>query len=618
MYASAILNKTSLTLLLSAAMLCGGIANSAPGNRIDATHILAREIELPQHTDRALSPVSGVSYADTNPELAVNRPVLKSVGHKEQFWVRNMASGQFDQVTAILRAVGKYCYVYVEDTQSVKQQAIERVQKQFDQTIYPVTTGHFGIEARPGLDADSHINLLMVDIKDGYTNPDDGYVAGYFFAGDQMLQSEFPVHSKTKSNQCEILYIDTWPCDPEADDYLEIVAHEFQHMIHHNQDKEEVTWVNEGCSQIAPVFCGFRPPGHYKLLKEDPDRSLNNWAQWNPMPDYGQVYLWNQYIIDRLLLDSKTRTSFFKALASSKRKSIGGYIEALKPFSMSFSDLFTDFAITNRINDSKLADGRFAYKQSVLKKFKLPPTRHITTIPAKISESVYIWGSDAFFTDIANVAGRLKISFSGYRRSLGPTCPYFRVAVILQDSTGIKEPRISFFKLDVNPADKNRLIGSFNLDCDGSYDSLTTTVIALAPEDVEDSQYMPASGFIYDLIFEADQPITNIARAAHSVDMQAFTQSVTQMAESQSEGAFRLREHYANLLIRTVKRDAERGSLQTVDNFIESACDQKAFAPFARDISGMLTFLKNQQTSSIPDEELQNRIDFLNELVNQR
>lgn len=617
MYLRNILSTSCLALTMSFVMLCGGTAQAAPGQRIDATHILAREIELPQRS-QAMGPVSGVSYADTNPELVVNRAAVRSLGNKEQFWVRNIATGQFVQITAILRAVGKSCYVYVEDTQSVKQSAIERVQKTFDQTIYPVTTGHFGNEARPGLDGDSHVFLLMVDIQDGYQNPEDGYVAGYFFAGDQMLQSEFPAHSKTKSNQREILYLDTWPCDPEADDYLEIVAHEFQHMIHYNQDKDEVSWVNEGCSQVAPVFCGFTPPGHYKLLKEDPDRSLNNWAQWNPMPDYGQVYLWNQYIVDRILHDSKSRTSFFKALTSSKRKSIGGYIDALKPFDVSFSDLFTDFAITNRINDAKLADGRFAYRQTVLKKFKLPPTRHITAIPAKVSESVYVWGSDAFFTDIANVSGQLKISFSGYRRSLGSTYPYFRLAVILQDSTRVNQPKISFFKLDVNPADKNRLIGSFDVKCDGLYDSLTTVVMALAPEDVEDSKYMPASGFIYDLIFESDQPVANIARAAHSVDMQAFSQAVTEISDSQSEAAFRLREHYANLLIRTIKRDAERGSLQTVDNFIESAGDQKEFAPFARDISGMLMFLKNQQSSSLADEDLQNRIDFLNELISQR
>jgi hypothetical protein len=142
--------------------------------------------------------------------------------------------------------------------------------------------------------------------------------------------------------------------------------------------------------------------------------------------------------------------------------------------------------------------------------------------------------------------------------------------------------------------------------------------MALAPEDVEDKEYMPASGFIYDLIFEADRPISNVARATHSVDMQAFAEAVTQISDSQSEAAYRLREHYANLLVRTIKRDADRGSLQTVDSFIESAGDQKEFAPFARDISGMLMFLKNQQSSSLSDEDLQNRIEFLNELVSQR
>lgn len=608
MYTTKKIKLLALMLLLGSGLTTADTAFADLSKRIDATHILAREIELPEVSHN--NAVAGVSYADTNLEVKRN---VKKIGDKEQFWLRNMATGQFDQITAILRAVGKNCYVFVEDTQNPSQSAITKVQQQFDDVIYPVNTSHFGAEARPGLDKDLKINLLMADIQDGYSNPDDGYVAGYFFAGDQMLQADFPANSKTKSNQREILYLDTYPCDPEDSDYLEIVAHEFQHMIHHNKDKNEVTWVNEGCSQIAPVFCGFRPPGHYKLLKDDPDRSLNNWAQWNPMPDYGQVYLWNQYIVDRLLPDSKTRSQFFKTLVASTQKSIGGYVEALKPFNYSFTDMFTDFAITNRINDPRLTDGRFAYKQSALKKFKLPPTRQVSTFPSKVSDSVFVWGSDAFATDIGNISSRLKISFSGYRRYLGPTYPFFRLAAIMQDSTGIQTPRITLFKLDVNPEDKNRLIGSIEINCDGSYDSLTLVVMALAPEDVDDSKYMPASGFIYDLNYETTSPIGNIARASTSVDMQAFARAIASTADNYSDSAIKVREQYANLLIRTVKRDIEKGSLTTVDAFIETASDKTLLAPFARDISGMLLFFKNQQSSVLSDEELQNRIDYLNE-----
>lgn len=602
-------------LSLLAGLTFAGLTVARPAfadltNRIDATHILAREYELPK---QGVGAAAGVAYADGQTDIRrVRRTAApKQLGQKETFWTNNIASGKFEQITATLRAIGKHCHVFVQDTQTVDQSAITRVQKQFDEQIYPVNTGHFGSENKPGLDGDPRITLLMLDIQDGYANPNDGYVAGYFFAGDQMLQSEFESHSRVKSNEREILYLDTYPCDPKASDYLEIVAHEFQHMIHHNLDRDEVTWVNEGCSQIAPVFCGFRPPGHYKLLKDDPDRSLNNWAKWNPMPDYGQVYLWNQFIVDHCLPDAASRSGFFKTLVAGKKKSIGGYINALKGINRSFSDTFTDFSIANRINDPRLAKGRYAYTQSALKKFRLPPTKHVKTFPQKVSDSVYVWGSDSIFADISNVASRLKISFSGYRRSIGSTQPYFRLAAILQDSTGIQTPKITFFNLDVNPADKNRLIGSIEVNCDGSYDALNIVIMALAPEEVDDATYMPASGFIYDLNFEVVEAIANASRGTHNLDMNAFIEAVNHAASDYSVANIRMREHYANLLIRTVKRDIEMGSLTTVDSFIESASGNQHLAPFARDISGMLLFFRNQQSSVFSDEDLQNRIEML-------
>lgn len=608
MYIKRAVNLSALFLFVFAGITISGTAFADLSKHIDATHILAREIKLPE---RSMAP-EGVSYADSANEVRRSRRATpKQLGQKEIFWTNNIATGKFEQITATLRAIGKNCYVFLQDSQNVTQEAIAKIQKQLDEQIYPTNTAFFGTEARPGLDGNLKITLLMLDIQDGYAKPEDGYVAGYFFAGDQMLQSDLGSNSKAKSNEREILYLDTYPCDPTAADYLEIVAHEFQHMIHHNQDKNEATWVNEGCSQIAPVFCGFTPPGHYKLLKEDPDRSLNNWAQWNPMPDYGQVYLWNQFIVDHCLLDAASRASFFKSLVASKKKSLGGYIDALKAINHNFSDIFTDFSIANRTNDAKLGKGRYSYTQNVLKKFKLPPTRHINAFPAKVSDSVNVWGSDSIFVDISNVASRLKVAFSGYRRFLGPTYPYFRLAAILQDSTGIQTPKITFFTLDINPTDKNRLIGSIEVNCDGTYDGLTIVVIALAPEEIDDAQYMPASGFIYDLNFETTTPIVNATRNAHNLDMQAFVEAVTSSANTDSVPAIRLREHYANLLVRTVKRDIEQGSMETVDSFIESAADNALFAPYARDISGMLMFFKNDENSVFSGDDLQNRIDIL-------
>ena len=576
------------------------------GQRIDMTHILMNEIELPER-NRALA-ASGLSFADTNPE---EKALEKKLGQKDPFFVKNVTSGQFEQITAILRAVGKHCYVYVAEDQSVSQAAVSKVQSKFDQTIYPINTGSFGNEWKPGIDGDNRVYLLLSDIKDGYQNPTDGYVAGYFFAGDEMMQAEFPSHSKVRSNEKEIIYLDTYPCDPEAKDYMEIVAHEFQHMIHYNQDNKESTWVNEGCSQIAPVLCGFTAPGHFKLLKDAPDRSLNNWAQWDPMPDYGQVYLWNQYLLEVFTRQKIKPATFYRSLTKSKKASLSGFIEAFAGIGLGLTDTFTDYIITNHVNDARLGDGKYSYQARHLKNYRFKEVKQIFNFPAHEKESVKVWSSDAYLAHIGNVSGNLKVSFSGYRRSIGSTHPYFRFATILQDSTGHHPPKLGFMKLAANPADKNRLIGSLNVKADGTYDRLKCIIIALAPEDVEDKDYMPASGFIYDLRIETNAPFA-ASNAASDLTMMQFVKKISSAADMPvSENAVRIRENYTHQLVLCIRQDLEKGSFKTVDAFIEAATENDLLSPYARDISGMLRFYLASPESRLSMADLQARIEIL-------
>lgn len=602
-------SKKAFLAALAAVFILSVFAAPAPviaGQRIDMTHILAREIELPERS-RAMA-ASGLSFADIDPDQPARE---KKLGQKDNFWVKNVSSGEFEQITAILRATGKYCYVYVADNQSVSQAAISKIQGKFDSTIYPTNTSCFGNEWKPGIDGDNRVYLLLSDIQDGYQNKNDGYVAGYFFAGDEMLQAEFPSHSKVRSNEKEIIYIDTYPCDPEAEDYMEIVAHEFQHMIHYNQDSKEATWVNEGCSQIAPVLCGFTAPGHYKLLKDSSDRSLNNWAQWDPMPDYGQVYLWHQYLLEVLQQKGLKPANFFRALAASKKQSIPGYIDAFAATGMTFTDSFTDFCITNHINDPRLSNGRFAYQARHLKNFRLKEVKQIKAFPAHEKDSVNVWSSDSYQADIGNINGNIKVSFSGYRRFMGPTHPYFRLALVLTDSTGHTQPKMSFMKLEVNPADKNRLIGSVNIKADGTFDRLKTIIIALAPEEVDDKEYMPVSGFIYDLRLEVNSPFAANANAG-GINMQQFVARIKEtQAMPTSENSVRIRENYAHRLMLAVRTDLEKSSFRTTDAFIEAATENDILAPFARDVSGMLRFYQTMPGNSLPNEGLQARIEIL-------
>lgn len=573
-------SKSILTvaILMLGLTTAPSMANSPKNkNIIDATHLLAKKYKVPAPRVKTRAPKRSAA--------------IVQVGQKRTFWSNNMATSKFEQVPATLRAIGKHCLIYVADDQNVTEQAIARVQNEFDGLIYPTNTLHFGKENNPGLDGDPRVILFMLDIRDGYKDKNDGYVAGYFFSGDQTLQNEYESHSRVKSNECEILYIDTYPSNPMAADYLEIVAHEFQHMIHHNHDTAELTWVNEGCSQIAPVLCGFAPPGHYKLLGPQANRSLNNWATWDPMPDYGQVYLWHQFLIDRYLTTKAKQQKFFKALVASKKTSIAGYREAMEPMGISFTKAFINFTLTNRLNTHK-----YSYRQPALKNFRLPSTEHVNNFPQTIKKSVSVWGSDAHFVDLANKQGTLSIDFSGYQRFLGPTKPEFELFVALQNSKKPAPPKLARMTMAPNPNNSVRSIGSLKLNVDHNYDAAQIILMAVAPEHIDDTKYMPASPFIYDLNISFRENASAAPYPPASIDMPHVASAIKTNAFN-NNGNQDMLQHYSNILTSTIKRELESGSLETTQAFIEALPQNPDLNAFRRQILTLINFANTRNPS---------------------
>ena len=98
----------------------------------------------------------------------------------------------------------------------------------------------------PNIDSDPKIVILILDIQDGYdpNNSGGGYVAGYFSRNNQVSKSV-----NINSNEAEIFYMDCNPADLLSaggrNDVLNTTAHEFQHMIHHRWDENEITFPNE-------------------------------------------------------------------------------------------------------------------------------------------------------------------------------------------------------------------------------------------------------------------------------------------------------------------------------------------------------------------------------------
>jgi len=216
--------------------------------------------------------------------------------------------------TATCRAVGDYCYIFVEDSQWDKRKVtgtgVAKLKRAFDDAtpgdstkgIYEILTDSIG-QPPDDIDLDPRIYILILDIPDGY-NGSNNFVAGYFqpLNQNQGNQRDPGTGMQFSSNEVEMIYIDSDPLN--TDDILsrEILAHEFQHLIHWRSDPNEDIWINEGCSDYAALtLCGYgngRRSWHLDAFERAPQTSLVYWpyGMVSPLANYGAAYLWIVYL----------------------------------------------------------------------------------------------------------------------------------------------------------------------------------------------------------------------------------------------------------------------------------------------------------------------------------
>jgi len=235
---------------------------------------------------------------------------------------------------------------------------------EFEYKIYPTLTSTFGSEAKPGIDNDGKITVLIHPMKKE--------AGGYYNTGDV-----YPKLQNPKSNEREMVYLNSQHIDkPEAKSLL---AHEFTHLITINQKDllrkvSEETWLNEARADYAPTLLGYDDiykgsnlEKRVKNFLEKPSDSLTEWLNKNP--DYGIVNLFTQYLVDhygiKILIDS---------LHSSK-VGIPSINEALMKngFREDFSQIFADWAIAVLVNNCSLGE-KYCYLNKNLKDFRITPT----------------------------------------------------------------------------------------------------------------------------------------------------------------------------------------------------------------------------------------------------
>ncbi len=298
-----------------------------------------------------LKDVCGVSHTVPPPASPLQ------VGDRVKFWVMNTDTSAHFQVTATLRYITSHSYFWVADGIQAADKDIAALMNTFEDKIYPTDREFFGSEWTPGVDGDPHIYVLFARGIGQST-------AGYFSAPDEYNPLVYPY-----SNAHE-MFVFNADGQELTDEYTySVLAHEFQHMIHWNLDRNESTWLNEGFSEVATLLNGYTVGGVDLSYARNPNLSLTDWTSLTNDPaitsaHYGEAFLFLTYFLDRF------GESATQAVVQDQENSLTSIDDVLQTMHVvdkltgqpiSADDVVLDWMAALYLHDGSVGDGRYTY-----------------------------------------------------------------------------------------------------------------------------------------------------------------------------------------------------------------------------------------------------------------
>jgi len=301
------------------------------------------------------------------------------------FSVLNVKTGNYYEINATLELVGINSLIYSTYTSGSYDPIYEGINSSFESTIYPKLTKFFG--SPPDIDSNGKIIILLFDIIDDFNGGQ--YVAGFFD----------PLHQTTllNSEEAEILHIDGTDGFSNLDfGFFEVIAHEFQHLIHYKNDKDENVWLEEGASMFSEYLIGRDPfsTGSYKSrFISNPDVSLTYWDYYDSqslvLANYGASYAFFLYLAEKyggssIIQDIIYRTA--NGISSVEQALVNqGYLGE-------FEEVFRNWTIANFLDNTSIGSGAYGYYNTTISML-IEHTYTFSPLP-RTENTVPYWGTD--------------------------------------------------------------------------------------------------------------------------------------------------------------------------------------------------------------------------------
>ena len=364
------------------------------------------------------------------------------IGESREFFVAR--GGGFDTVTAKVRSVSERAILYedVAAEGSFTQEDVELFADLFDDPIYPVTTETFGSPS--DLDGNDRVIVLFTPVVNRLSPPgSNGLIGGFFFALDLMPELDH-------SNAGEVFYVlvpdptgaygNVRDVDMIRRSVPPILAHEFQHMIHHNERIIELAapypdalWLSEGLAHMAEDLVGsaLRERGRsaeadqYQrgnrkraslFLTEPSDVSLISASRSGTLEERGAAWLFLEYLKGQMGSDS-----VFRSLTSSV---LTGTVNVESVTGRDWASLFSDWSAALELERQILERGALPLRDELrflgfdlMDALELGgdgfPTRPKVHVSGDFSDPGRVWSSSGAYFLLGTEAGGMGISLSG-------------------------------------------------------------------------------------------------------------------------------------------------------------------------------------------------------------
>jgi hypothetical protein len=321
------------------------------------------------------------------PPAAITEPL--ALGTVETFQVNDVVNNRVEPIEARLWGMSDHAYFWFQappDGIEPDLETLDQVAQAFD-TIYEVVRAQFGEEANPGLDGDPRLHVLHASPTAlcGLADPNGGCgLAGMVDATDLE-----PAALDPKSNEREMFVMNDRQFG--TDYYLGVLAHEFRHMIEFNYEQAGTDWEKEGSAVLAAELVGLPSGGLERgnLFLKDPDQQLTNWAETGTSAYYGQGYLFNQYLFNRLgpVVYREFATSALPGFAA-----IEAVIEA-NGLEGSAESLWLDWLVALAVHDVPGAPDIYRYEKEGLETAVNVP---LERGPGQLIEQVHQYAADYY------------------------------------------------------------------------------------------------------------------------------------------------------------------------------------------------------------------------------